>query len=129
MSEAGARVARGYRNITQTGSTFSGTIQFPWYQGGTMMVSGTITGNAGTFTMTIAAGSMITGSCSATSTGTFDMDEEANARNLYGHEQLQWPVQQRADVPGAPIASAVERGHDFEDDGREDHHLQHRQQT
>ena len=62
-------------NITQTGSTFSGTMQFPGYQGGRMMVSGTMTGNAGTFTMTIPAGSMMTGGCSATSTGTLDMDD------------------------------------------------------
>ena len=62
-------------NITQTGSTFSGTMQFPGYQGGTMMVSGTMNGNSGTFTMTIPAGSMMTGGCSANSTGTFDMDD------------------------------------------------------
>ena len=62
-------------NITQTGSTFSGTMQFPGYQGGTMTVSGIMTGNTGTFTMTIPAGSMMTGVCSATSTGTFDMDD------------------------------------------------------
>ena len=62
-------------NITQTGSTFSGTMQFPGYQGGTMMVSGTMNGNTGTFTMTIPARTMTTGVCSATSTGTFDMDD------------------------------------------------------
>ncbi len=62
-------------NITQTGSAFSGTMQFPGYQGGTMAVSGIMTGNTGTFTMTIPAGSMMTGGCSATATGTFDMDD------------------------------------------------------
>ena len=62
-------------NITQTGSTFSGTMQFLGYRGGTMTVSGVMTGNTGTFTMTMPAGSMMTGSCSATSTGTFDMDD------------------------------------------------------
>ena len=37
-------------NVTQAGSTFSGTMQFPGYQGGTMVVSGTMNGRTGTFT-------------------------------------------------------------------------------
>lgn len=53
----------------------AGTMRFPGYQGGTMMVSGNRTGNTGTFTMTMPAGSMMTGACAATATGTFDMDD------------------------------------------------------
>ena len=62
-------------NVTQTGSTFSGTMQFSGYQGGTMMVSGTMNGRTGTFTMTFPPGSMMTGACTATATGTVDMDD------------------------------------------------------
>ena len=62
-------------SITQIADTFSGTMQFPGYQGGTMMVSGHMTGKTGTFTMTMPAGSMMTGRCSASATGTFDMDD------------------------------------------------------
>ena len=61
--------------ITQTGSAFSGTMQFPGYQGGTMIVSGNMAGSSGTFTMTMPTGSMMMGGCSATATGTFDMDD------------------------------------------------------
>ncbi len=62
-------------SVTQAGSTFSGTMQFPGYQGGTMMVSGTMNGRTGTFTMTMPSGSMMTGGCTAFATGTFDMDD------------------------------------------------------
>lgn len=62
-------------NVTQAGSTFSGTMQSPGYQGGTMMVAGTMNGRTGTFTMTMPSGSMMTGGCAATATGTFDMDD------------------------------------------------------
>ncbi len=62
-------------SITQAGTTFSGTMQFPGYQGGTMMVSGTMNGRTGTFTMTMPAGSMMTSGCAATASGTFDMDD------------------------------------------------------
>ena len=61
--------------VTQNGSTFSGSIQFAGHGGGTMMVSGTIAGHSGTFRMTIPVGSMMNGSCSAVATGTFDMDD------------------------------------------------------
>ena len=61
--------------LTQTGTTFAGTMQFPGYPGGTMMVSGNTATRSGTFTMTIPAGSMMTGACAATATGTFDMDD------------------------------------------------------
>ena len=62
-------------SITQTGNTFSGTMQFPGYMRGTMTVNGTINGHSGTFTMTIPSGSMMMAGCTATATGTFDMDD------------------------------------------------------
>ncbi|MGE3957457.1 MAG: hypothetical protein AB7H96_12120 [Vicinamibacterales bacterium] len=62
-------------SVTQAGSTFSGTVQFPGYQGGTMMVTGTMNGRTGTFAMTMPSWSMMTGGCAATATGTFDMDD------------------------------------------------------
>ena len=62
--------------ITQNGSTFSGAMQFAGYGGATMMVSGTIAGHTATYTITMPAGSMMmSGSCSAVATGTFDMDD------------------------------------------------------
>ena len=62
--------------ISQNGSAFSGTMQFPGYSGGAMSVSGSVVGHTGTFTMTMPAGSMMmNGSCSATATGIFDMDD------------------------------------------------------
>lgn len=61
--------------VTQNGTSFSGTMQFPGYMmGQTMTVTGTMSGHSGRFTMTIPAGSMMTG-CTATASGTFDMDD------------------------------------------------------
>ena len=62
-------------SITQNGNAFTGTMQFPGYMGGQMTVSGTMNGHSGTFTMTMPSGSMMSGSCSATAGGTFDMDD------------------------------------------------------
>ena len=62
-------------NVTQTGNTFSGTMQFPGHMSGGMAVSGTINGHTGTFTMTMTSGSMMTAGCTATATGTFDMND------------------------------------------------------
>ena len=65
--------------LTQNGTAFSGTVQFPGYgamgMSVSMSVSGTITGKTATFTMTMPAGSMMSGACSATATGSFDMDD------------------------------------------------------
>ena len=62
--------------ITQTGNTFTGVMQFPGSQGmGVMTVSGTITGRTATFTMTIPGGSMMTATCTAIASGTFDLDD------------------------------------------------------
>lgn len=61
--------------VTQTGNAFNGTMQFPGHMGPGMTVSGTINGHSGTFTMTMAAGSMMSGACVATANGTFDMDD------------------------------------------------------
>ena len=72
---SGAMMGSMTWQVTQTGNTFSGTMQFPGYQGGTMMVSGSLNGKTGTLTMTMPMGSTMTGGCSATGTGTFDMDD------------------------------------------------------
>ena len=62
--------------ITQTGNSFTGTMQFPGYAGrGPMTVSGTISGNTATFTMTMPSGSMMTATCTAVANGTFDIDD------------------------------------------------------
>jgi hypothetical protein len=65
--------------ITQSGNTFAGTMQFPGYAGhGAMKISGTIDGSTVTFTMTMPAGmmpGMMTGTCTATATGTLDINE------------------------------------------------------
>jgi hypothetical protein len=62
--------------ITQTGNTFTGVMQFPGYRAmGVMTVSGTITGKTATFTMTMPSGSMMTATCSAVANGTIDFDD------------------------------------------------------
>ena len=62
--------------ITQTGTTFTGTVSFANYHGsGSMQVSGTMNGMTGTFTMTMPNGTMPMAGCSGQVTGTFDMDD------------------------------------------------------
>ena len=62
--------------MTQTGSTFTGTVSFANYHGnGSMQVSGTMNGKTGTFTMTMPNGTMPMSGCSGQVTGTFDMDD------------------------------------------------------
>ena len=61
--------------ITQNGTTLSGAARFAGYAGGQMTFSGTAADHAGTFTMTAPTGSMMMGTCTATATGTFDMDD------------------------------------------------------
>src|SRR6476469_8191994 len=70
-----AMMASTIWTVTQTGDMFSGTMQFPGRMGGCMTVTGFIKGRSGTFTMTFAAGSMMNGTCTATATGTFNMDD------------------------------------------------------
>ena len=72
---SGTMMAGTSWTITQTGETFTGTMQFAGYQGGTMTVAGTMTGRTGTFTMTMPSGTMMMGACTATATGTFEMDD------------------------------------------------------
>ena len=56
--------------------TFTGTVGFSGYRGGgQMLVSGTMTGRTGTFTITMPNGTMPMAGCSGQATGTFDMDE------------------------------------------------------
>ena len=61
--------------ITQNGMTLTGAARFAGYPGGPMTFSGTATDHAGTFTMTAPIASMMMGTCTATATGTFDMDD------------------------------------------------------
>ena len=61
--------------LTQTGNMFSGTMHFAGYVGGPATVSGTMNGRSGTFTMTMPSGSMMMGTCTATASGTLDMDD------------------------------------------------------
>jgi hypothetical protein len=62
--------------VTQTGSTFTGTVSFSNYHGNSpMQVSGTMYGKTGTFTMTMPNGTMPMAGCSGQVTGTFDMDD------------------------------------------------------
>ena len=62
--------------VTQAGNSFSGTMQFPGYTGpGPMTIYGTINGNTATFTMTMPGGGMMAATCTATATGTFDIND------------------------------------------------------
>lgn len=60
--------------LTQNGSAFSGTMRLAGW-GSAMMVSGTMNGKSGTFTMTMPMESMMTSRCMSTAVGTFDMDD------------------------------------------------------
>ena len=98
--------------LIQNGSAFSGTMHLPGYGGNAIMVSGTMNGKTGTFTMTMPAGSMgsmMSGNCTSTATGTFDMDDMMTQFHgiVRRHEQLRRPVQWRPDVDGASVAFAV----------------------
>ena len=62
--------------LTQTGSTFVGTVRFSGYNGaGQMRVSGTMDGMRGSFTLTMPMGTMPMAGCSGQAIGTFDMDD------------------------------------------------------
>lgn len=86
--------------ITQTGSTFAGTGRFGGYMGGPMTITGTINGRTGSFTMTMPAGFMMSGTCLAVATGTFDLDDmfaamhgayagSNSCRGAFDHGQIQ----------------------------------------
>ncbi len=61
--------------VTQAGGAFSGQMQFAGYQSrGTMSVSGAMNGTAGTFSMNIPSGSMMSGTCVATAQGTVELN-------------------------------------------------------
>jgi threonine dehydrogenase-like Zn-dependent dehydrogenase len=64
-------------NVTQTGTSFNGTVQFAGYQGGTMRVTGDVMDHSATFTLSMPMGSMpmMGSACAATATGTIDMDD------------------------------------------------------
>ena len=76
---AGSMMGGTTWSITQSGNAFTGTMQVGGHEGGTMTVSGMMTGSSGSFTMTMSGGSMMSGNCSATATGTFDMDDMMTA--------------------------------------------------
>ncbi len=62
--------------VTQTGSTFSGSVTMPGHMGGgTMTMSGTLNGRTGTFTMTMPNVTTANGTCTITATGTCDFDD------------------------------------------------------
>jgi hypothetical protein len=61
--------------ITQSGNSFSGTMRLTGYSGGTVRISGTLALRSGTFTMTMPTESMMGTGCSASATGSFDLDE------------------------------------------------------
>jgi hypothetical protein len=53
-------------------------MHLPGYGGSAITVSGIMNGKTGSFTMTMPVGSMssmMSGSCTSTATGTFDMDD------------------------------------------------------
>ena len=61
--------------ITQNGNTFTGTVGFGGFHASARMtMTGTFSGNGGTFTITMPANSMPMGTCSGTATGTFAVD-------------------------------------------------------
>jgi len=61
--------------LTQSGNTFTGAMQFPGSSDSAIMsVSGTINGNTAV-NMKMEVGGMMMGTCTAVATGTFDMDE------------------------------------------------------
>lgn len=72
---SGAATGTTTWQLTQNGPTFSGTMQLAGYGSGAIMVTGIMSGNAGSFTLTMPMGSMMSSSCSSTATGTFDMDD------------------------------------------------------
>jgi len=76
---SGAMLSGMTWTVSSSGSTFSGSIQFPGFGGSPMTVSGTMNGHTGTFTMTAGTGSMMSpgmmSGCTATATGTLDMDD------------------------------------------------------
>jgi len=62
--------------MTQTGNMFTGNVSFSGYHGvGQMIVSGTMNGKTGTFTITMPNGTMPMSGCTGQVTGTFDMDD------------------------------------------------------
>ena len=75
---SGATAGSTTWQVTQNGSAFSGTMHLPGYGGNAIMVSGIMNGKTGTYTMTMPTGSMssmMSGNCTSTATGTFDMDD------------------------------------------------------
>jgi hypothetical protein len=61
--------------ITQTGDSFTGVVGFGGFHYATRMtMTGTISGNGGTFTITMPGNSMPMATCSGTTTGMFTID-------------------------------------------------------
>ncbi len=71
---SGATTGATTWQLTQNGSAFSGTMRLAG-SGSPMMVSGTVNGKTGSFTMTMPMGSMMSSGCTSAATGTFDVDE------------------------------------------------------
>ena len=61
--------------ITQTGNSFTGTVGFGGFHASARMtMTGTFSGDGGTFTITMPNNSMPMGTCSGTAAGTFAID-------------------------------------------------------
>jgi hypothetical protein len=76
MGMAGGSMGDMIWQMTQTGSTFAGTVSFSSYHGGgQILISGTMNGKTGSFTMTMPSGAMPMAACSGQASGTFDMDD------------------------------------------------------
>jgi hypothetical protein len=71
---SGATAGATTWQVTQSGSVFSGTMRVGG-SGSAMMVSGTMNGKTGSFTMNMPMGSMMSSGCTSTANGTFDMDD------------------------------------------------------
>jgi len=71
---SGAMAGATTWQLTQNGSAFSGTMRVAG-SGSVMMVNGTLNGKAGSFTMTMPMGSMMSSGCTSTANGTFDMND------------------------------------------------------
>ena len=71
---SGAAAGTTTWQLTQNGSAFSGTMRLAG-SGSVTMVSGTMNGKTGSFTMTMPMGSMMSSGCSSIATGSLDMDD------------------------------------------------------
>jgi hypothetical protein len=103
---SGATAGTTTWQLTQNGSAFSGTMRLAGSMS-VMMVSGTMNGKTGSFTMTMPMGSMMSSGCSSDRNRNVrhGRHDDAAAGNVRRHEQLRRPIRPRPDDDGAPVAS------------------------